>query len=235
MRGEIFSFKKDLHWLEEKLKQRRYGVICIEPFLAFMGDKVDTYRSSEMQRLLAPVTDMADRHGTTIIANIHFNKNSEALAIDRISDSRGIGGTFRVAYGVVTDPDDDECALFLKIKNNIARRNLPGWKVRFKEYEVDRGVKAPAIEWLDEDNRKIDAVLSGLKVRSAKKGDAADAFLRDILSDGRRTRVTTIEAEAQKAGLAWRTVRQAYTDMGGRSKRDGFGPGAVWYWSLPEE
>lgn len=231
MRDKLFSLKHDLHDLEMQLKEHRYKAVFIEPFYAFVGDKVDTYRDSEMQRLLAPVTELADRYGTTLFCNVHFNKNNDAAAIDRVSGARGTAGTFRAAYAVVPDPDDDRCSLFLKVKNNHVRRGQPGWKFEIKSQFVQTAVEAPFIEWVGEDDRKLDDLLSGRKTRKSKKGDAASAFLLDQFSAGPRY-ASEIESDATEAGLKWRTVQKTAEDMGILRKRKGFsGP---WMWQLPE-
>ena len=42
-----------------------------------------------------------------------------------------------------------------------------------------------------------------------------------------------LQAEAKSAGHIWATVRRAKDVIGVRVKRDGFGKGGAWCWSLP--
>src|SRR5205823_2902394 len=82
-------------------------------------------------------------------------------------------------------PEDDECSLFLKVKNNLAPRSLPGWKFRIKEHRINDAITAPYVKWIGKDERNIDAILTGNKKKESKKLDAAADFLLDTLRDGR--------------------------------------------------
>ena len=62
--------------------------------------------------------------------------------------------------------------------------------------------------------------------------EEAQDFLRHVLSDGRRPS-KEVQAEARAAGITDATLRRARAAIGIQPSRDGFGPGAVWYWSLP--
>ncbi|MBL8243171.1 MAG: hypothetical protein JNL89_03230 [Rhodanobacteraceae bacterium] len=57
-------------------------------------------------------------------------------------------------------------------------------------------------------------------------------WLRDLLSDGEMM-VPDIQRAATAAGYAWRTVHRCREAVGIESRRDGFGPGARYFWRLP--
>ena len=63
--------------------------------------------------------------------------------------------------------------------------------------------------------------------------DEAATFLKDFLGMGAQ-RATDVKAAARKAGIASdRTLARARQAVGVETRRDGFGPGTVYWWSLP--
>jgi hypothetical protein len=63
------------------------------------------------------------------------------------------------------------------------------------------------------------------------KDEAAD-FLRDTLGRD-EVPAEDVQQAARKAGIASKPLRVAREALKVRSRREGFGPGAVWKWSLP--
>jgi hypothetical protein len=62
--------------------------------------------------------------------------------------------------------------------------------------------------------------------------DSAAEWLHELLST-RSVLARELQAEAKSAGHIWATVRRAKDVIGVRVKRDGFGKGGAWCWSLP--
>src|SRR5262245_32515437 len=72
------------------------------------------------------------------------------------------------------------------------------------------------------------------------RASQVESFLREALAGGEET-VVALQERARAAGLL--TERQSITNskpfklakthIGIRSRRIGFGPGAVWFWTLP--
>jgi len=95
---------------------------------------------------------------------------------------------------------------------------------------IDRG-----IAW-DRDPVHIDAATAF----APKKADSdvtrtAKKFLQEQLAGGHPVAQLLIEEAAAKAGISLRTLKRAKRALGVASKRDGFGPGGLWYWTLPED
>ena len=234
MRGKVFSLKRDLPLLEEWLEEEDFGAVFIEPFYAFTGDKTDTYRDSEIQQIMAPVLEMLERYQTTLVANIHLNKNREASAIDRVTGARGTGGTFRVIHLLHPDAESDDRAarVFVKVKNNHAPPDVPGFQVRLQGVVTNqqKRITAPRIVWGEEDERTADQVLQAKK--DTDKVDMAEQFLCDALANGPVSE-TEIRRQAQRAGYSWRTVERAKKTLKVTARKRGFFDG--WRWELPEQ
>lgn len=70
---------------------------------------------------------------------------------------------------------------------------------------------------------------------AAPKLDMAAQFLRDALANGPMP-TTWIQGAAKQAGLAWRTVQRAASDLGVFASRiGGIGSGGEWQWHLPDD
>lgn len=235
MNKRQFSLATDLPKLEAMIEEFRFGCVIIDPLYDFVGGKIDTNRENEMRRLLWPLAELADRHSTAIIVVIHLNKNSDAPALDRITGSRGIGAKVRAIYGVAIDPDDpDQGSVFVRMKNNLAQRKLPGWKFRLREHRIATGITAPRVDWGGADDRSMDELLTA-RGRGSPKRDSAAAFLRQLLAEGRQP-VNEIRNAVKQAGIgSWRTIETARKEIGVVVKREGFGRDGEWFWELPEE
>lgn len=105
------------------------------------------------------------------------------------------------------------------------------------------GIIAPAVSWDSEPvTRTADEILSAISGdgdRHTAKDDAK-SFLQDALADGPMS-VADLEAEATAAGLLGerqrlsynKAIRAAADSLGVVRKREGFGRGAAYHWSLP--
>ncbi|MDE2058744.1 MAG: hypothetical protein KGJ27_03325 [candidate division NC10 bacterium] len=88
------------------------------------------------------------------------------------------------------------------------------------------------IVWEGVSSHSADALLAAPvseEERSAME-DAAD-FLRSILKKG-PVEVRQIQRVAREAGIAEKTLQRAKHYAGATSKRDTFGEGGKWFWSL---
>jgi putative DNA primase/helicase len=233
MERNSFSLDKDLSKLEEHLKVYPNNVVFISPLYNFVSDRVRTNDTGNMQRVLGPVSRAADRSGSTVFCNLHFNKNTDARAGDRIMGARGTGASFRAAWGVVVNPDDKDERLLLKISNRLAPSSQPGWRFKIKgktveQYDPKSGTTIFArntayIEWIEEDDRDIDAVLQERK--AGQKQDKAMRFLSDLLADG-PVLSTDAEKAVADAKFSESTIKRAKRELGVHSKKQGL----VWYW-----
>ena len=71
-------------------------------------------------------------------------------------------------------------------------------------------------------------------MRNARPPKPPQDFLRDMLADGPEA-VADIRAQANEAGLSWRTVERAKATLGVRAAREGEAGkrgGGAWVWAL---
>jgi putative DNA primase/helicase len=241
----LFSLISDLPLLKQKLKEIGGVVlVVIDPLSAYFGvNKFDSYRTSDVRGVLAPLKDLAEEARISIIGIMHFNKNTNVTsAMLRLSDSLAFVAASRHAYVVVDDPDGKR-RLFTKAKNNVASQetkalayNLEGIVVGTDD-ETKEPIVAPRVVWaLDHVDMTADQALAAEvdSGRSEEHGalDEAIEFLRVELVEG-RVEVTAIQAAAKRAGISDRTLKRARAKLGVIKQREGFGPGGKFFLAMP--
>src|SRR5262249_40020776 len=115
--------------------------------------KVDGRSATDVRGILTPLKDMAEELHVAVIGIAHFNKKDDVKsALLRVSDSIAWVAAARHVYAVVDDPEDKECKLFVKAKNNLARDTKAlryGMGVKTVGHDARLGVdiNAPYVIW----------------------------------------------------------------------------------------
>ena len=229
----MFSLRSDLIALERAIRELgNCRLVVIDPITSYLGDGTDSNKTGDIRGLLAPLAELASRYRVAVILVSHLNKGS-GPAIYRTTGSLAFVAAARTSWVVTKDKDDPDRRLVLPAKNNIAP-DVQGMAYRLSAVSVE-GCDVAKVEWDDEPvSISADEALAG--DRSDDGDDRAvredvGAWLEDLLADG-RILSQDVQRLAKDAGFAWRTVQRARKDIGATSKREGFGKGSTYYWSL---
>ena len=200
-------------------------LIVIDPLSAYLGG-TDTHRNSDVRAMLAPLSELAARHGVTVLCVSHLNKGA-GQAMYRTTGSLAFTAAARAVYAVCKDAADPGRRLILPVKANLAP-NKTGCA-----YHIGTTAKGiPRIEWeVEPVEADIDEVLSagsGAGRPDNERREAKD-WLREALSEG-PVAVRDLQDDAEAAGHAWATIRRAKDDLDVFSGRAGTG----WTWRLRE-
>jgi hypothetical protein len=141
----------------------------------------------------------------------HINKGGGKQAIYRGAGSIGLVGACRSAWLVGRDPVDPGRCVLAQVKNNLAARQP---SLAYSVSVQDAG--PPRLTWLGWSTWSADQLLSGQSRGRARA--RAREFLLALLEPGARA-VREIWAEAQKQGLAVRTLMRVKREQGIRSVR----------------
>ncbi|WP_074122251.1 AAA family ATPase [Bradyrhizobium sp. AS23.2] len=247
---KTFSLKTDVDLLEEMA--RKIGtvrLIIVDPISAYMGGS-DGNGNVETREVLEPLADMANRLRIAVVAVTHLNKGGgggNQSALNRFAGSIAFVAAARAAFAVIEDPEDDERRFLLQAKNNLGKK-CKGLAFRLEQRLVGDDVMSSNVMFEgDHVSESIDEALSASENRGAKKGQSSGGkedvmqFLRDILSAG-PVDVLEVERQARAAALLEddkrlsksKAFRDARTELGIKSTRDGFGPGSRYVLELPE-
>jgi putative DNA primase/helicase len=239
----IFNLTHDLDVLEKLIIEvGDVGLVIIDPVDAYIGGNVDSHKNAAVRAVLEPISELADRLDVAILALTHFSKQLGGKAIYRFIGSIAHIGSARIAFAVVADQEDKTRLLLLHAKNNLAPPQK-GLAFRIQQHLVtDSCVIGSSIFFEAEYVTGISADEAlNPETGETTTTELAGDFLRTVLAKG-RVAVLDIEGEARQAGLLGETqrvslskpFRSACDDLHVAKTREGFGPGAVHYWSLPE-
>jgi hypothetical protein len=238
---KMFSLVTDLHLLRKAIK--RIGnvvLVIIDPVSAYLGvGKVDGRSATDVRGVLTPLKDMAEELHIAVIGIAHFNKKDDIKsALLRVSDSIAYVAAARHVYAVLDDPDDKDCKLFVKAKNNLARDTKAlryGISVKTVGHDAKLGVdiNAPYIIWHPQHveitaNEAMQAAGGHTAKREARE------FLLDRLEAGPVKGDDLIE-EAKQEGIAEKTLRRAKKELGIKSQKTRGAIDGAWTWELPPQ
>jgi putative DNA primase/helicase len=235
-----FNLQADIELLEQKIAELGdVALITIDPISSYLG-KTDSHKNAEVRGVLEPLSAMAERTRVAVLSVTHFSKAGAAnttKALHRFIGSIAFVGAPRMAFAVIEDAEDKDRRLLLHAKNNLAA-SPQGLAFRLRQTivgEPRKGIVASRVDWDVEpvDITANEALAAEAGNTSAKPREEAEAFLKELLADG-PVAARQVKADANDAGLSWATIRRAKARIGLVVSREGFGPGSVIRWALPD-
>jgi len=230
----FFNLACDLPALETAIRRTPDArLVVIDPISAYLGG-TDSHKNADIRGLLAPLVDLAGRYGVAVLAVTHMNKGAGGRALYRATGSLAFIAAARAGWLAIADANDPRRRLFLPAKSNLAAEPT-GLTYTVESVDVPGIGPVGRLGWKPDPvtmtaDDALAAAAADPEDRTARES-AAD-WLRDVLANGPMT-ANDVKAAAKESGLAWRTVRRAQAAAGVKVRRQGFGPGAVWYWCLP--
>jgi putative DNA primase/helicase len=213
--------------LQDAILAKHASLLIIDPVMAFMGGKTDTYKDSEVRRVLMPLSAMAEFTGCAIVAVTHPNKKTtESKSLFRMGGSLAFMAIARSGFVVGQDPDKEDRKIFAPTKHNLT---TPAPSLAF-------GITSDGyLAWEDgECDITADAAMGDSADRS--QVDLAKTFLFNSLSSADVLH-SDIKILAESEGIANRTLYRAKallkivsTQLDHKGKRGG---GAS-MWHLPK-
>lgn len=228
---EPFQLDQDVALLRdhaEKLGDVR--LIVIDPPNAYIGGKTDTYKDSDVRKMLAPLQSLAHDTGALVLLVVHLNKRSDGGAHQRFNGTGAWVAVSRVAY-LVGEDELDHTRHMLPVKNNLGNDKY-GFIYDIKEKILHNGndeIKTSHIAWVDKSFRSANELLAPSKKTQTKAVDEAKNFLEEELSGGTKP-VNGIKEAAKNAGISWASIRRAKDDMFINVKKGS----EAWEWTLTQ-
>ena len=221
------SLSEHLGQLEDAIIQNKALLLILDPILAFTGKKTDTYKSSDVRAVLAPLSAMAERTNCAVVSVLHLNKrSSEGNSIYRLTSSLDFTAAARSVFVVGKHPDDPDHRVLAPVKSNLS---APPKSLAF--HFTSDGY----FNWTGEVDLDANDVLAMQPHEGQTERDAAKEFLITVLNDG-EAEAKNIMSEARECNITARTLNRAKKDLGITACRRGkLGKkgGGVWVWRLP--
>lgn len=226
---DMFQLDQDIADLRERALQiGDVRLIIIDPPSAYLGSKVDSYKDSDVRRVLMPLGTLAQDTGAMILLIVHLNKRTDGGAQQRFSGSTAWTAAPRVGFMVAQDPLTKQ-RFMLPVKNNIGDDRL-GYQYHIEEKLIgygDQTLKSSFIVWDQATNRSVAELLAPPKANKVTAVDDAKSFLENELVSG-PVPVEKIISLSKTAGVSWPSVNRAKKDMPIISSKVGDG----WVWTL---
>jgi len=219
------TFPMDLEGLRLEATKIGAKLIIIDPFVAFIGEGVNTRIDHDVRRLLAPLARLAAATGAAVVVVRHLNKSGMGSALYRGGGSIAFIGAARAGLLIARDPDDEHRRVLAITKMNLAPEP-PSLAFTIENGAGGLGVP-PRIAWLGETVHRANDLVR-IEDDHQEAGDLK-SFLRDLLADGPRLFID-VRKSARAAGfeVSDRSLRRARQALGIQPVRQGFGTAVTW-------
>lgn len=229
-----FNLKTDLIRLGKMLDEiGGAAMIVIDPITAYLGE-ADSHKNAEIRALLAPLGELAAKHGAAVVCVSHLNKGGSGEALMRVTGSLAFVAAARAAFIVAKDPENEARRLFLPMKNNIGNDQTGlAFAIQSEQVTSPAGlIETSRVLW------EAEAVTLTADEAMVPQGypeersalEDARRFLLGLLADG-PVKAGQIKADADGAGFNWRTIQRAADRLNIERHKDGMRGG--WTWKLP--
>lgn len=211
--GKPAEFPLNLVQLVEKISETEAKLVIIDPLESFLGQEVDSHKTADVRRTIAPIHAIAERTGCTILTIGHLNKSSTAGAMQRFSGSGAFVAAPRAAFAFGSSAEFEGEHIFACVKINLAQKPAA---LRYVLEGVDlNGLGSVAkISWRGESKSETaDSILAQPANGEGKTAkDNAVEFLKEFLAEGPKP-AKEVKREAFDVGISWPTLRRAQTQM----------------------
>ncbi|MCK1417642.1 AAA family ATPase [Bradyrhizobium sp. CW4] len=244
-KDQQFLLGEDLDMLEKAVMQiGEVALVTIDPITAYMG-KIDSHKTTDVRSQLGPLKDFAERMNIAISTITHPPKSSSHNAIDHFIGSQAFIAAGRIGHLCSPEMEGDEDrvetgrVLFAHAKHNPSVR-MPTLVFRKEGFELHGGSNSPwniiktvRVVW----EGAVDITADEAVRASNGKGGSdttwarqkkVQAFLRDLLEDGKPVPQKIIQAEAEKRGFTYKQLDTAKRKIGVVSTQTPEG----WTWQL---
>jgi putative DNA primase/helicase len=186
-------------------------LIVVDPLSAYLGEKVDSWKSQHVRRALEPVRRLAQESAIAAVIVQHLNRRGDTPdALARIADSQSIPALARsvLLWGPnPADPEGDQGSLkvLTRAKMNLAR-GCASAAFQIEEVAIPNGIRPPRLVHIGESDARAEDVTADADTRT-KRAEAI-GFLREHLADG-PVEVEKVKQAATEADISEKPLREA--------------------------
>jgi hypothetical protein len=227
--GEVFTLSAQRGVLDELMTNVRPRLLVIDPITPFLGSDINMGSDASVRQALAPLADLARRHGCTVLLVRHLNKLGHGPALYRGLGSIGLVGVCRSTWLVAERHEQPGQRVLAQVKNNLV---APQPALAFEFVETKAG--PTTLRWLGPVADTADDLLASQKRRGQKpeKRNSAQSFLRELLAHGPMTSRAIWEI-VKVEGFSVRTMQRAKRALRIETSWVMENGNMVSYWQLP--
>jgi hypothetical protein len=235
-----FLLAEDLDRLERLVaKIGGVGLVTLDPITAYMGSKTDSHRATDVRAQLGPLKDFAERLNIAVSTITHPAKQAGQRAIDHFIASQAFIAACRIGHLCI--PEMEEAAdgqkptgrTLLTTPRHAHSEPMPTLVYRKEIVAIDDTIKSPRVTWDGEINITADAAVAAASGNKSDQQLKAQAFLRELLKDGKPVPYKEIEKAAEAKGFTEKQLRTAREKLGIHSDKESGKMGGQSLWQLP--
>jgi hypothetical protein len=239
--AEGIALPDDIHHLERLVAERKATLVVIDPLMAHLPEKVNSWRDQSVRRALAPLARVAGQHNCAVVVIGHLNKDRGKDPLYRSGGSMGVPAAARSALLLARDPNDEDGErgtdrILAHVKCNVApQAQSLTCCVRSTLLDGDQRISTARMTVTGTSEIGGSELLEamGSEDERTERDDAAD-FLAGELKDGPKP-VKELQAAAREAGISWRTLERSKSRLA-KAEHEGFGASGRWVWrSRPQD
>jgi hypothetical protein len=230
----------DLKAIETTIDDNGAVLLIIDPWTAYTGG-ADTNKSSDVRKILVPLSKMAQQRNVAVVLLLHVNKRQGIDGYNRVSGSGDLYAQARHVVLAGRDPKDvggrKGKGVLIVDKNNTGPR---GHAIGY-EIVPDAGDprKLPFFEWTGASTTTTAELLAtdeGTRRQGASKLERAHQILQELLEDG-PCLTNTVRAAMEEAGISVSTEGRARGELGIKaySEKDEAGKVKSHWLKLPDQ
>lgn len=220
---------KSLSFGDERIKKtiEKYvaKLLILDPMSSYIGEACSMNNANKTRAEFNHLISVAKETRCAIVIIAHMNKMKDTSPLYRTNGSIDIAGAARSILAVTRTPNKENPAerYLVQVKSNLAPT---GNTIVFE-------VSENGVNFNDEIELSAEDAFSAFAPRMGRpneKIESAVAFLKELLSDGKKRSATDCEARLEAAGFKKSTWKKAKRKAEIVSHKEGF----VWYWTLPQ-
>lgn len=214
--GETDLFQLDQDIAELRIKTAELGdvrMIIIDPPGAYLGSQVDSYKDTDVRRVLAPLAKLAQETSALVLLVVHLNKRSDGSPQQRIGGSTAWTAAPRAAFIALVHPETKKRYL-VPVKNNLGN-DKTGFEYQILEkllHYPTTTIKTSYVDWLGSSALSAAELLNLPRSSKPSVVDDAKNFLEDELSKGPKS-VNDLKVSAKSAGISWASIQRAKKEL----------------------
>ncbi|KUO19664.1 AAA family ATPase [Streptomyces dysideae] len=227
----------DIGPLEQAIDEYDVAALIVDPLMSTLGSRTDAHRSQDVRQSLEPLVRMAERTKALTLGIAHFNKGTSTDASQLITGSGAFKDLARAVLAFARDGEMDE-QVMTQTKNSLGRDlDLPSLAYRIEGYDVPtpKGMaNVGRLTFTGVSQRTVQDTLAAPVDRDeVSERDEAAEWLRGYLTDaGGEAATRDLFKDAERDGIAKRTLQRARSRLGVTSHQSGFGKKKTWVWTL---
>ena len=112
-----------LEVIEQAIKDKHVTLVVVDVLMGYLSGSVNSYRDQDIRaQVMGPLSEMAERTGSTFLLLRHPNKAQGGSAVTRAGGSIGITGAERAEFVIGSDTDNPDAHVFAPVKFNLGRQ-----------------------------------------------------------------------------------------------------------------